>query len=151
VAVAAHSLGRSPGTYILVISLERPHIIEIGRQGRFRLPAGFYLYVGSALGPGGLAARLERHLRADKHIHWHVDYLLECARVVEAWIVEGSERRECAGASAALRLPGARIAVPHFGASDCQCASHLITFDRKPNRNRFALLTGDRVERWVVG
>jgi Uri superfamily endonuclease len=122
----------------------------IGRRGRFRFPAGFYLYVGSALGPGGLAKRLERHLRADKHIHWHVDYLLERARVVEVWTVESSERRECAWASAALRLPGARIAALHFGASDCQCASHLIAFDRKPERNQFALLTGDGVERWVA-
>ena len=32
---------------------------------------------------GGLDARVARHLRAEKKLHWHIDYLLERASVTE--------------------------------------------------------------------
>jgi len=35
-------------------------------------------------------------------------------------------------AQACLRLPGARIPLPRFGASDCACPSHLFHFDHQP-------------------
>jgi len=38
---------------------------------------GYYIYIGSAFGPGGVRARMLRHLRADKPKHWHIDYLRE--------------------------------------------------------------------------
>jgi Uri superfamily endonuclease len=147
--VAAHPLTR-PGTYALIITLDRPRIIDVGRRGRFRFPAGFYLYVGSALGPGGLAGRLERHLRADKRLHWHVDYLLCRARVVQVWIAESAARRECDWAQAAMRLPEATIILPRFGASDCRCISHLSAFTVLPDRELFAALTDDEVRLWAM-
>lgn len=116
----------APGTYALVLALDRPRRIVIGRLGVFDFPAGWYVYAGSALGPGGLAARVARHLRREKRLHWHIDYLLRHARVVEVWIRAGPERCECAWARAAAALPGATIAVPRFGASDCRCAGHLV-------------------------
>jgi Uri superfamily endonuclease len=83
-----------PGTYVLVMRLAAPVTLTVGRLGALSLDAGLYLYVGSAL--GGLRARLERHLRADKRLHWHVDYLLRCARVEAVWYRHGRERQECA-------------------------------------------------------
>jgi Uri superfamily endonuclease len=41
------------------------------------LPAGRYLYCGSAKGRGGLKARLSRHMRRGKSVRWHVDQLPE--------------------------------------------------------------------------
>jgi len=153
--VAASPLRRSPlwggpGTYALVIALDRPRIIQIGRRRRFHFPVSFYLYVGSALGPGGLTARLARHLRACKRPHWHVDYLLQRARIVEVWGIQNALRRECDWAQAAMQLPGANIVSPRFGASDCRCASHLIALSTQPDRSLFAALTGDEVRRWAM-
>ena len=125
----------SAGSYALVVALDRPHSITIGRRGKFHFPAGFYVYLGSALGPGGLAARLTRHLGFEKRRHWHIDYLLgsKHAHVVQVWAVKSAARLECKWARAAMRLPGASIVVPRFGASDCRCPTHLIGFGELPD------------------
>jgi len=141
--VALHplKLSRVPsdaGTYALVVALDRSQHITIGRRGRFHFPAGFYIYIGSALGPGGLSARLARHLVPEKRLYWHIDFLLRAssARVVEAWMMESAARLECEWARAVTRWPGARIVVPRFGASDCRCGSHLIGFEEFPEPGR---------------
>jgi len=140
------------GAYALLIALDRSSEIAVGRLGRFRFPAGFYLYMGSALGPGGLTGRLARHLRSSKRLHWHVDYLLDakCARVVEVWTATGATCRECDWARAAMRLPRASVIVPRFGASDCRCVAHLIGFTMPPDWAAFNALTGDHVQRWMM-
>ena len=159
-AVAIHALRHSllwavPGTYALLITLNRSRNICIGRRGRFRFPAGFYLYIGSALGPGGLGGRVERHLCAEKRLHWHVDYLLHATetRITQVWAKEGAAHRECDWARAAMQLPGASIVLPHFGSSDCRCAAHLIGFAgpaRPPSLHAFAALVGDPVHQWMT-
>jgi Uri superfamily endonuclease len=159
-AVAIHTVRHSPlwavpGTYALLITLDRSRNIYIGRRGRFRFPAGFYLYVGSALGPGGLGGRLERHLRAEKRLHWHVDYLLHArwTRITQVWALEGAARRECDWAWAALQLPGAGLVVPRFGSSDCRCAAHLIGFAglaKPPRLDAFTALVGGPVHQWMT-
>lgn len=117
---------RTPGTYALVLYLARTQTIRIGKLGAFKFPRGYYIYVGSAL--NGLAARIARHLRADKRRFWHIDYFLERAQIKEVWTHQGDERFECVWARAALALPRARIIAPRFGASDCDCSTHLIYF-----------------------
>lgn len=88
---------------------------------------GRYVYAGSALGPGGVAARLKRHLRVDKQTHWHIDYLIPAAAIVGTAIVYGADRRECMWARALQRLHGATAPVVGFGSSDCRsgCTAHL--------------------------
>lgn len=123
-----------PGTYALVLNLLHPVAdICIGRLGRFHFPAGWYVYVGSARGAGGLAARLAHHLRPLESLHWHIDYLRAYASPVEIWYATGAQRRECAWARALLGFPGAFIPVPRFGASDCRCLTHLIHFALPPD------------------
>ena len=51
--------GGTKGTYLLILHLSAAARIEAGRLGRADLPAGCYAYCGSAMGPGGLAAREE--------------------------------------------------------------------------------------------
>jgi Uri superfamily endonuclease len=109
-----------------------PTSLIVGRLGTCSLPAGWYTYAGSALGPGGLEARLARHLRAEKRLHWHIDYLLQHGRVETIWQIPSPARLECAWAAAIRALPGAETPVPGFGASDCRCSAHLVHFSDRP-------------------
>jgi Uri superfamily endonuclease len=125
---SANSTGPLPasaGTYVLVMRLSAPATIAVGRLGVFDMPGGYYLYVGSAHGAGGLRARVGRHLRAAKRLHWHVDYLAAHAQIVEVWMRASPERLECRWAAALAGLDGGSIPVPRFGASDCTCPAHL--------------------------
>jgi Uri superfamily endonuclease len=133
------------GTYALILKLPHTAAITVGRLGRFQFPRGWYVYVGSARGPGGLAARVSRHLRFPKPLHWHVDYLRTAAWPVEVWHAVGSQKRECAWACALVGLCGASVPVPRFGASDCRCPAHLIHFAALPDVRSFARAVGERV------
>ena len=98
----------------------------IGALGALAFPAGFHIYIGSALGSGGLK-RLDRHCRLacgeNKRPKWHVDYILTYPRflLVYAVFATTTERLEC-------RLTGALggAGVSGFGCSDCPCTSHLL-------------------------
>jgi Uri superfamily endonuclease len=127
----------SKGTYALVLHLEHRAEITVGKLGTFNFRAGHYLYVGSALGPGGLEARLARHRRRDKKLHWHIDYLLEHAQLVEVWSAATEDKLECLWAQVARELPDSAVTVPGFGSSDCRCPSHLIYLTRKPSYQEF--------------
>jgi Uri superfamily endonuclease len=131
------------GTYALVTQLGHERVIQVGRLGRFRFEPGWYLYVGSALGPGGLQARIERHARAEKRLHWHIDYLLAQGELREAWVVVDTVRRECDWARALAALPDIRIPVPGFGASDCRCGAHLFRASERPRLDDLASVLRD--------
>jgi Uri superfamily endonuclease len=107
-------------TYQLMIELDRATWITVGALGRFQLPAGHYVYTGSAR--RGLEARIGRHLGRQKTRHWHIDYLLadRHARVA------GVKRSRIAECQRNQQIQG-EILVPGFGASDCRrgCGSHL--------------------------
>jgi len=123
---------RAPGTYALLICLPTSHTVTVGNLGTFELAAGWYMYAGSARGPGGLHARLSRHARAEKRPHWHIDYLLQVARLISVWYVVSNLRLECHWADALSSLPDTHIPVAGFGASDCRCAAHLLYVERRP-------------------
>jgi Uri superfamily endonuclease len=107
-------------SYQLLIDVSQPLRCVVGRLGEFDLPAGRYVYTGSA--KRNLDARIARHIRHDKALHWHIDYLLTSpgVRVVE---VARSRRAECA----LNRAGRGRILAVGFGASDCRadCGAHL--------------------------
>jgi Uri superfamily endonuclease len=111
----------------LIICLDGPARIRIGAKGVFSFPAGWYVYTGSA--KRGLRARIERHLRSEKKMRWHIDYLLRRARTLE--VLTFTDRTECELA-ALLFARGGRIIVPRFGSSDCRCPSHLLHFPHRP-------------------
>ncbi|HIQ09546.1 MAG TPA: DUF123 domain-containing protein, partial [Anaerolineaceae bacterium] len=56
-------LPSTPGAYALALRLERPVGLRVGALGVWDFPEGVYVYLGSARGPGGIRARLGRHLR----------------------------------------------------------------------------------------
>ncbi len=107
-------------SYQLFIRVERPEKIVVGRLGKFTFPAGEYIYSGSAR--RGLCARVNRHLRSEKKLRWHIDYLLAAAAVTITK-VRISTTNECQ----LVAESGGEIVVKGFGASDCcqGCGSHL--------------------------
>src|SRR6516164_5013557 len=78
-----------PGAYVLIIELAASIQIPLPRKPKSILQAGRYLYCGSAKGSGGIRARLSRHMRSSKVIHWHVDLLADAGWVTGAWIFPG--------------------------------------------------------------
>ncbi|PLY00743.1 MAG: DUF123 domain-containing protein [Desulfuromonas sp.] len=116
----------SGGSYIVWFKLGRKRRITVGRLGEQVFRPGIYAYCGSAFGPGGLRARLSHHLRNSERPHWHIDYLKNCSRIVEAWYSTRPENREHFFAEQLSALPQAEIVLAKFGASDCTCATHLI-------------------------
>ena len=134
---------RQPGSYVLIMRLPQRVALDVGRLGRIDFPAGWYVYAGSARGPGGLAARVGRHRRIPKTLHWHVDHLRARAELTGVWYTVGSRKRECGWARVLSQLPGARVVAPGFGASDCRCATHLLYFPAPPDRSMFARSVDD--------
>lgn len=128
---------RERGTYLLRLRLEQPATLDIGRLGRFAFPAGFYVYVGSAFGPGGLRGRLKHHLAPIPKPHWHLDYLRQAAPLEEIWCIARPEVLEHAWAALLHDLPGASLPAPRFGASDCRCPAHLFHTPARPDYTDF--------------
>ncbi|MCX6985830.1 MAG: GIY-YIG nuclease family protein [Lentisphaerae bacterium] len=116
------------GVYILVMSLPRRSCIKIGSLGVIDFKKGFYAYTGSAM--GGLEQRIRRHLRREKKLHWHVDYLIRKAEIREVHIKETDSKQDECLASATLAHDGG-TPINKFGASDCRCGSHLFYFNAK--------------------
>ncbi|NQT88471.1 DNA/RNA nuclease SfsA [bacterium] len=109
------------GSYLLLMELERRRAIEVGSLGRVVFERGHYVYVGSAM--KGLAARMARHVRRRKRMHWHVDYLRQHAAQVVPIPIRSSRREECELAAAVAKIVEAGPV--GFGCSDCGCATHL--------------------------
>ena len=108
------------GSYLLLIELENDTTHTVGKLGEIAFNKGFYVYVGSAL--IGLDPRIKRHLRDNKNIHWHIDYLLEYAKIVDIFYKENIHREECI---IAKKFEGTLPSILGFGCSDCKCKSHL--------------------------
>ncbi len=120
------------GTYTLLIELSKCADIEVGALGTYTFDAGWYAYVGSALGTGGFS-RVERHREladGERDVrHWHVDYLLDHeASTIQSVVQAAGVDAECKIAGAIDESP-----IPEFGCSDCDCGSHLFY---SPNQER---------------
>ena len=126
-----------PGTYALILSCASNARIQIGRLGSMRLQRGYYVYLGSALGPGGLRARISHHQKVSTRPHWHIDYLRAHSRLHSVLLRYDGRRREHEWARAMQKMKDAKITFPGFGASDCSCASHLYFFKRCPTQVGF--------------
>ncbi|MCX6684931.1 MAG: GIY-YIG nuclease family protein [Methanoregula sp.] len=119
------------GVYCLVFE-NHEGTFRVGALGDLTFRAGWHIYVGSALGSGGLK-RLGRHISLarlrDKQPKWHVDYLLTNPGFSLRYAIFAvtQERCECRLAQA-LRDSG----IPGFGCSDCSCSSHLLFRQQDP-------------------
>jgi Uri superfamily endonuclease len=108
--------------------------IRVGALGDLLFQAGWYIYVGSALGSGGLQ-RVRRHISLarlrDKQPRWHVDYPLTSPEfsLMYAVCAITTDRMEC-------RIAGelSRDSIQKFGCSDCSCLSHLLYRQTDPRQ-----------------
>lgn len=114
----------APGTYVVVYHSRQSQQITIGQWSTLQLQAGYYFYVGSAFGPGGINARVSRHWRREKSQRWHVDYLSAYCEAVGAWYSHAPQRLEHQWAQALHGITAMRV-IEGFGCSDCDCVTHL--------------------------
>jgi sugar fermentation stimulation protein A len=120
------------GSYLLILRLDEERSVEVGSLGSFTFPRGHYIYVGSAM--RALTARVTRHCRRRKKLHWHIDYLRQVADECVVLPIRSSERLECDLAASVGRVLGS--GPTGFGASDCDCPTHLFHCDSDPLDHR---------------
>lgn len=128
----------SPGTYALVLASPMKRRVRVRRLGELSMLPGFYIYVGSAMGPGGVRARVGRHRSGARRRHWHVDYLRSATRLEDVWFTHDPTRREHDWAAIVSEDMGGVPPLLGFGASDCDCGSHLFYFRGRPSGRSFA-------------
>jgi len=112
------------GSYVLFIRIARELLIVI-RGNQIKLEPGYYLYVGSAFGEGGLSSRLHRHTRKSKRKHWHIDQVtMSKSSSIEGIGVFIDKRVECQISSILSDIANFKP-ILGFGNSDCiTCSSH---------------------------
>jgi Uri superfamily endonuclease len=136
------SLPAAGGAYALLIHTHRAVTMTLAGRKPAELPEARYLYAGSANGPGGIRARVGRHLKGAKTIRWHVDRLTNAFGVAAVIALPGG--RECALLEEIRNWDGVAVAAPGFGSSDCRaCPAHLVMLPE-------ALEVTDRLDRIIA-
>lgn len=101
--------------------------------GELTLDKGYYYYIGSA--QRNLAQRVERHLRKDKNLHWHIDYLTTQpkAEITNTYLVPNKNKNdECKLVKKLEQNLDCNHVIRGFGNSDCNvCVSHLLYSKKK--------------------
>jgi Uri superfamily endonuclease len=128
--------------YVVAAWVPRRETIVVGALGPVTFARGWHAYVGSAR--HGRDARVARHRRAAKPLRWQADYLFSRHPATRAWLFDtplaecelatrlcGLRRPEAAAVDGVAAVPPGAVGVivrvgPHFGASDCGCAGHLL-------------------------
>jgi sugar fermentation stimulation protein A len=119
---------RDSGSYIVILNLKNTYECNIKSLDKMLFKRGYYLYVGSA--KNNLTKRILRHKRQRKKLYWHIDYLREKADFYLALPVRASSSLECKIATSLKEI--ADWIIPGFGASDCNCETHLFGMDKDP-------------------
>jgi Uri superfamily endonuclease len=150
-------LPEAKGTYVLIAQVLQMKRLDIGSLGRFDIIPGFYAYVGSAFGSGGLRGRIHHHLESTAEPHWHIDYLLRVASPIEVWFTTADRKLEHHWAELMENARGFRVPIPRFGSSDYHRsrASHLFYSKRRPSLRWFRekmieVFGGVQVEQVVI-
>jgi len=110
------------GIYVLIIKVKKEISPTIGNLGKMKFMPGLYAYVGSA--QSNLEQRIKRHLRKNKQLFWHIDYLLNenATTISKVFVKNAAKTEECVVADI---LRTRSESVEGFGSSDCSCKSHL--------------------------
>ena len=123
------------GTYVLCMRLDRDIDLTIGKLGRFNFAKGYYYYTGSAFGPGGIAARCKHHINISSKPRWHIDYLRKHCQLSEIIFSTHSKHLECHWAK--ILQEYCTLPIKNFGASDCNCHSHLFYSETFKNPEKY--------------
>lgn len=138
-----------PGTYALIMRNGLAATIQVGRWGAINIEPGYYIYVGSAFGPGGVRARVLRHCRKEKARHWHLDYLSGMLSPVRVWCSYQRTKLEHRWAQAVAKMTSVQP-IKGFGCSDCLCDAHLFASPLEPNFTEFVGRVGGNVQSYTV-
>jgi sugar fermentation stimulation protein A len=132
------------GVYLLIIYLPQDKTIKIGNLEEIYFKEGYYVYIGSA--KRGLSKRIERHKRKSKKLHWHIDYFIQKAKILNDIPIITNFKRECFLVEKILQISDNFI--QKFGSSDCSCISHLFYFKYNPltNENFIETINYYRIE-----
>jgi sugar fermentation stimulation protein A len=124
------------GVYVLIIKLKSDKSIKVGSLGKLEFRKGFYCYIGSAIGNITIENRCYRHLKKNKKIRWHIDYLRKEAEIVSIFAIASKEKIECEIADKIFKKANGFI--PKFGSSDCGCRSHLFYFKNEKSLSKLS-------------
>jgi len=115
-------------TYLLIISIKNAISLKLKTLGQHVLPAGIYLYVGSAR--GSIKGRILRHLKISREKigkpHWHIDYILLHRNSTIINVLTFSGISECELSRAIAESKHSSVPIYGFGSSDCRekCPAH---------------------------
>lgn len=137
-----NQMNSAPGTYALILKSPQSMSVRVGKVGIFEFMPGYYIYTGSARGPGGLKARVSRHLKMTKPCHWHIDYLTTRMPVVAIWYSYSNSSDECLWAAGLQSNSQKYAEVSGLGASDCSCLTHLFFCSKYPGLDDFTANLG---------
>ncbi|MFO7593941.1 MAG: GIY-YIG nuclease family protein [Pseudomonadota bacterium] len=121
------------GSYALLFYCPADSTVPVGRLGQLSLIPGYYVYCGSAFGPGGVKSRTDHHRKISRRPHWHIDYLRPSLQLLEIWYSLDRQNREHQWAEQLGRLRGATAPFTGFGSTDCLCPTHFLRLGYKPS------------------
>ncbi|MHA1506700.1 MAG: GIY-YIG nuclease family protein [Candidatus Asgardarchaeia archaeon] len=116
--------------------LEIPRDIQIEHNKRlYILRGGYYVYVGSALGPhkNSIENRIKRHLSKTKKIFWHIDKVttIKCVKIIGAFFIKSERSLECEISLEISKIERVKVPITSFGSTDCSkgCPAHFYYYD----------------------
>ncbi len=124
------------GVYILLLRVNESIEINVGSLGKTLFNKGTYAYIGSA--QNNLEKRVNRHLRKNKKIHWHIDYLTtnENVKIIKILYKQAEKEWECRIAKELIKT---EKSINKFGSTDCNCKSHLFKLNNLKEINKLSL------------
>ena len=123
------------GTYLIESYCPDNSQVLVGARGKINLIKGYYYYVGSAFGPGGLHSRLRHHLLPTKKPHWHLDYIKPHLCIRGVFYSIEPQHLEHQWAQSLLNISRISAPFPGLGATDCTCISHFFYANRPLPQN----------------
>ncbi len=129
------------GVYILEIYLKDELFLN-SKKFNLLLHTGYYYYFGSA--QKNLISRINRHIKKDKIIHWHIDLLTtnsKCNVSNVYYLLDMGKEIECEMRKKVEEGFHLLHPIKSFGNSDCKnCYSHLLYSKTKISYNHFCSL-----------
>ena len=127
------------GIYILELFAREDFQILAKNFIGVTFPKGYYYYIGSA--QKNLKSRIERHLKKEKIVHWHIDHLTthNSIKIENPYILQNAEKNvESEIANNFVEYFDAQIIVTGFGNSDTkETKTHLFYKKSSIPSNKF--------------
>ncbi len=114
------------GYYTLIMRIQSSTELYIGSLGRQAIDKGYYIYIGSAMGRGGIKQRVKRHLLKQKTKKWHIDYITSLPHTKVLYVITICTLEENKEEEISQKLSKKLIPyIKKFGATDKKSYTHL--------------------------